>query len=52
VLRAGNDKLRASYYMTRIVPEFTYLREAFDHTYPHRRRANTVATTALKIRIG
>lgn len=36
VLRGGNDKLRASYYMTRIVPEFTYLRPEFDHTYPHR----------------
>ena len=36
VLRGGNDKLRASYYMTRIKPEFTYLRPEFDHPYPHR----------------
>lgn len=36
VLRGGSDKLRASYYMTRIVPETVYLRSAFNHPFPHR----------------
>lgn len=47
VLRGGNDKLRASYYMTRIVPEFTYLREAFNHTYPHRNQFLNVGYTNI-----
>jgi hypothetical protein len=36
VFRDGHDKLRASYYVTKIVPEFAYLRSGFDHPYPHR----------------
>ncbi len=47
VLRGGNDKIRASYYMTRIVPEYTYLRPAFDHTYPHRNQFFNVGYTRI-----
>ena len=36
VFRDGNDKLRASYYLSAVTPEFTHLRPAFTHPFPHR----------------
>ena len=47
VLRSGSDKIRASYYMSRVLPEFTYLRPGFDHTYPHRNQFLSVGHTAV-----
>jgi hypothetical protein len=47
VLRGGNDKLRASYYMSRIIPEFTYLRPGFDHPYPHRNQFFNLGHTSV-----
>jgi Carboxypeptidase regulatory-like domain len=47
VLRSGNDKLRASYYMTDIKPEFTYLRPGFDHPYPHRNQFLSLGYTSV-----
>jgi carboxypeptidase family protein len=47
VFRGGNDKVRASYYMTRIVPEYTYLRPAFDHPYPHRNQFFNLGYTRI-----
>ena len=47
LFRNGNDKLRASYYMTRIRPEFTYIREAFDHPYPHRNQFFSLGHTRV-----
>jgi hypothetical protein len=36
VFRGGHDKLRASYYLSRLRPEFAHLRSAFNHPFPHR----------------
>jgi hypothetical protein len=47
VLRGGSDKLRASYYMSRIIPEFTYLRPGFDHPYPHRNQFFNLGHTSV-----
>jgi hypothetical protein len=47
VFRGGNDKVRGSYYLTRITPEFTYLRPEFDHTYPHRNQFFNLGYTRI-----
>jgi len=47
VFRGGNDKLRGSYYITRIKPEFTYLRPDFDHPYPHRNQFFNLGHTRI-----
>jgi hypothetical protein len=47
VLRSGSDKLRASYYMSRVLPEFTYLRPEFNHTYPHRNQFLNIGHTSV-----
>jgi hypothetical protein len=47
VLRGGTDKLRASYYMSRIVPETTYLRSAFNHPFPHRNQFFNIGYTSV-----
>jgi len=47
VFREGRDKLRASYYVTRIVPETTYLRPAFDHDFPHRNQFFNIGHTRV-----
>ena len=45
--RGGQDKLRGSYYMTRIVPETVYLRPAFDHPFPHRNQFMNLGYTRI-----
>lgn len=45
--RGGQDKLRGSYYMTRIVPETAYLRPAFDHPFPHRNQFMNLGYTKI-----
>jgi hypothetical protein len=47
VFRGGNDKLRGSYYMTRIIPETVYLRPLFDHDFPHRNQFANVGWTRV-----
>jgi hypothetical protein len=47
VFRDGNDKLRASYYMSAITPEFTHLRPAFNHPFPHRSHFVNVGHTRV-----
>jgi Carboxypeptidase regulatory-like domain len=47
VFRGGNDKLRGSYYMTRITPEYTYLRPEFNHPYPHRNQFFSLGHTRI-----
>jgi hypothetical protein len=47
VFRNGNDKLRASDYMTRIVPETVYLRSEFNHDFPHRNQFFNLGHTRI-----
>ena len=49
VLRGGSDKIRASYYMSRVLPEFSYLRPGFDHTYPHRNQFFNLGHTSVDL---
>jgi hypothetical protein len=47
MLRGGRDRLRLTYYITRLETEFNYIRSEFNHPYPFRNQLFTAGYSSV-----